>query len=34
MREKKNLLNYCGILGSTVVSDEIWQSRIAQYLAK
>lgn len=23
MREKKNLLNYCGILGSAVVSDEI-----------
>lgn len=34
MREKKNLLNYCGILGSVTVSDEIWQSRIAQYLAK
>lgn len=23
MREKKNLLNYCGILGSVTVSDEI-----------
>lgn len=23
MREKKNLLNYCGILGIAVVSDEI-----------
>lgn len=23
MREKKNLLNYCGILGSAAVSDEI-----------
>lgn len=34
MREKKNLLNYCGILGIAVVSDEIWQSRIAPYLAK
>lgn len=23
MREKKNLSNYCGLLGITVVSDEI-----------
>ena len=23
MRKKKNLLNYCGILGIAVVSDEI-----------
>lgn len=23
MREKKNLLNYCGILGIATVSDEI-----------
>lgn len=34
MREKKNLLNYCGLLGIAVVSDEIWQSRIVPYLAK